>query len=130
MQCNDKGSALATSAAAAAIDGLHLGGCRCKRLLGERDEARAEGYAEATLAVELSLEVDKLSECPASLSDSPIRLDGIHPGLCQNLLRLEKRALSPTAAEQATVSGVGRRLDLSYGLASVVPACRCQALVP
>ncbi|KAL4442970.1 hypothetical protein ABPG77_008461 [Micractinium sp. CCAP 211/92] len=33
---------------------------RCKRLLGERDEARAEGYAEATLAVELSLEVDKL----------------------------------------------------------------------
>lgn len=37
-------------------------GRRCKRLLAERDEARAEGYAEATLAVELSLEVDKLSE--------------------------------------------------------------------
>ncbi|KAL4457696.1 hypothetical protein ABPG75_012561 [Micractinium tetrahymenae] len=34
---------------------------RCKRLLAERDEARAESYAEATLAVELSVEVDKLT---------------------------------------------------------------------
>ena len=36
--------------------------CRCKRLMAERDEARAEGFAEAALAVEQSVEIDKLSE--------------------------------------------------------------------
>lgn len=33
---------------------------RCKHLMAERDEARAEGYAEAALAVEQSVEIDKL----------------------------------------------------------------------
>jgi hypothetical protein len=29
----------------------------------ERDEARAEGFAEAALAVEQGLEIDRLREC-------------------------------------------------------------------
>ncbi|PSC68867.1 hypothetical protein C2E20_7579 [Micractinium conductrix] len=33
---------------------------RCKQLRAERDEARAEGYAEATVAVQLGLEIDRL----------------------------------------------------------------------
>jgi hypothetical protein len=35
---------------------------RCKRLLAERDEARAQGYAEAALAVEQGIEIDRLRE--------------------------------------------------------------------
>jgi hypothetical protein len=35
----------------------------CKRLVVERDEARAEGFAEAALAVEQGLEIDRLREC-------------------------------------------------------------------
>jgi len=44
---------------------------RCKRLLVERDQARAEGFAEAALAVEQSVEIDKLSECCCSAHRMP-----------------------------------------------------------
>lgn len=37
--------------------------CSCKRLAAERDEARAEGFAEAALAVEQGLEIDRLRKC-------------------------------------------------------------------
>ncbi|KAI3434396.1 hypothetical protein D9Q98_002474 [Chlorella vulgaris] len=33
---------------------------RCKRLMAERDDARAEGYAEAALAVEQGMQIDRL----------------------------------------------------------------------
>lgn len=47
---------------------------RCKRLVAERDEARAEGFAEAALAVEQSVEIDKLREWPpASDACMPLR---------------------------------------------------------
>lgn len=36
---------------------------RCKALLAERDEARAETYTEAARSVEQSVEIDKLREC-------------------------------------------------------------------
>jgi len=35
---------------------------RCKRLARERDEARAEAFAEASAAVQRGIELDNLSE--------------------------------------------------------------------